>query len=126
MRRPGPSGRSGTGPVDEGPARPPGVTVLIPTYTPAGADRTRQLRLCLASVVEAARVAGAVPVVFVVADNGLTPAAALDVHAALKATGCPYLVVDAVSRSTGPQQVRRRYTAADARNAGLAALAAQP
>jgi hypothetical protein len=119
MRRPSPSR-----PGSAGAGRPPGVTVLIPTYTPAGGGRVRQLRLALGSVRRAARLAGDLPVAFVVADNGLTPADAREVAAALRATGCPALIVDATQ--DGPPGERRRYTAAGARNAALAALAARP
>jgi hypothetical protein len=111
-------GRSGW-PVD---GADPGVTVLIPTYSPAGGDRVGKLRRCLDSVLADARV----PVSLVVVDNGLTRAHAGAVGDLLAATGRPHTVVDA--RATGARLVggRLRYTAADARNAGLDALAALP
>jgi hypothetical protein len=96
----------------------PGVTVLIPTYTPVGGDRATKLRRCLHSV-PAAHTA------FVVVDNGLSTAARADLTALLAATGRPHLVVEA-PRSVDEVGPRTRYTAAAARNAGLAALAALP
>lgn len=117
LRRPDPVG---TGHLPADTARP-GVTVLIPTYTPAGGERSTRLRRCLHSV-------SGTGTAFVVVDNGLSAAARTDLVALLAATGRPHLIVDAppafaAGSEEGP---RRRYTAAAARNAGLAALAALP
>lgn len=108
----GPAGRDGSG-----------VTVLVPTYTPEGGDRSARLRRCVDSVVAAARRAGDPPLALVVIDNGLSPAARSDLADLLRSTGRPSLVVEA-----RPATAQRpgRYTAAAARNAGLAALAALP
>jgi hypothetical protein len=117
LRRPDP-----TGVLDVGEARP-GVTVLIPTYTPIGGDRAAKLRRCLNSVPSADSA-------FVVVDNGLSDVAHADLTALLAASGRPHLIVDArrivdeqAAIESGP---RSRYTAAAARNAGLTALAALP
>lgn len=102
----------------------PGITVLIPTYTPAstpaGADRTATLRLCVNSVLAAARYAGGAPIAFVVIDNGLSRAAAREAGELLRAVGCSYQII----RTAGADQ--RRYTAGNARNAGLAFLGGLP
>jgi glycosyl transferase family 2 len=105
-----------------GPAAPnPGVTVLVPTYTPAAGARTASLRYCLASVRAAA---GDLPVSVLVVDDGLSSPAARQVGELLRAAGHPHRVVPAAG---GPgARDRARYTAAAARNAGLAFLAGQP
>lgn len=101
-------------------ARPsPGVTVLVPTYTAADADRCASLGLCLRAARAAAHLAG-LPLAFLVIDNGLSPAAARRVAEMLNATGCPHHVIPV------PRSGDQRYTAASARNAGLAFLAALP
>lgn len=100
-----------------------GVTVLVPTYSPRNGDRSARLRRCVQSVLVAARVAGRVPVAFVIVDNGLTPAARADLSALLQTVGRPSLVVETAVPSA---RLPGRYTAAAARNAGLAALAALP
>lgn len=117
VRSDGPAERRGPG----GEGR--GVTVLVPTYSPPGGDRSTRLRRCVESVLVAAREAGGAPVSFVIVDNGLTSAARADLSALLQAAGRPGLVVE-----TAPPGARLpgRYTAAAARNAGLAALAALP
>jgi hypothetical protein len=100
-----------------------GVTVLVPTYSPLNGDRSARLRRCVQSVLAAARVAGGLPVAFVIVDNGLTPTARADLSALLKAVDRPSLVVETAVPSA---RLPGRYTAAAARNAGLAALAALP
>ncbi|MEJ3744885.1 glycosyltransferase [Actinomycetes bacterium KLBMP 9797] len=94
----------------------PGVTVLIPTYSPPGGGRTDSLGLCLSTVLAAAPAAAA----FLVVDNGLSESDARAVGALLRRTGREHHIVAA------PRAPGRRYTAAQARNAGLAFLAAQP
>ncbi|WP_281896188.1 glycosyltransferase family A protein [Micromonospora humidisoli] len=89
-----------------------GVTVLIPTYSPPGGGRTGSLSLCLHTVLAAAPDA-----VVLVVDNGLSGSDARIVGELLRATGCDHRIV-AAPRSPGT-----RYTAAQARNAGLALLA---
>ncbi|ASW54853.1 glycosyltransferase [Plantactinospora sp. KBS50] len=134
LRRPDPDGALRL-PAD---AARPGVTVLIPTYTPTGGDRSTRLRRCLHSVPAA-------DATFVIVDNGLCAPARAQLTALLSATGRPHLVVDAPAGQVGTGQAaaghagtaqtgaagaepgpRRRYTTAAARNAGLAALAALP
>lgn len=114
-------GRTGPAPAGSAEPRSPntGVTVLIPTYSPSDGERTGSLRLCL-DTVRAARAPGGGPTTVIVVDNGLSATAARDLGAVLRAGGCPYAVVTAPTRSD------HRYTAAHARNAGLAYLAALP
>lgn len=92
----------------------PGVTVLVPTYSPPGGGRTGSLRLCLSSVDTH------FPVALLVVDNGLSATDARAVGELLRASGRPYHIVPA------PGGRGQRYTAAQARNAGLAFLARQP
>lgn len=101
-------------------AGPPGITVLVPTYTPADADRCASLALCLRAARAAAHQAGDLPLAFLVIDNGLSPAAARRVGEMLIATGCPHRVISV------PRSGDQRYTAARARNAGLEFLAGLP
>ena len=98
-----------------------GVTVLIPTYTPAEGDRTASLRTCISSVAAAARRGGDIPLAFLAVDNGLSQSAARNAGELLRASGRPYAIVRAASSRTGI-----RYTAAQARNAGLAFLSSLP
>jgi hypothetical protein len=97
-----------------------GITVLIPTYTPADADRTATLRLCVDSALAAARYAGDAPIAFVVIDNGLSGAAARSTGELLRAAHRPYRIISAAGAD------QRRYTAGNARNAGLAFLGELP
>jgi glycosyltransferase involved in cell wall biosynthesis len=116
LRQP-PAGDAGR----SGPAGPnPGITVLVPTYTPAAGTRTASLRLCLASVRAAA---GDLPVAVLVIDDGLSGPAARQVGELLRAAGHPHQVVPAAGEGL---RTRARYTVAAARNAGLAFLAGQP
>jgi hypothetical protein len=118
LRYPAEDWSAAAGPLgDHGPNR--GVTVLIPTYTSTEGDRTACLRQCLDSVLTAPR-PDHQPIAFVVVDNGLSPAAARQVAEMLRGSGCAHRVVQAVSARSG------RYTAAEARNAGLAMLAELP
>lgn len=98
----------------------PGVTVLIPTYTAPGNDRTESLRLCLARLHDAARVAGIRRVAVVLVDNGLSIRDARRVGELLRGSGLTYQVVPAAAVHNG------RYAAARARNEGLAYLAQLP
>jgi hypothetical protein len=100
-----------------------GVTVLIPTYTPAGADRTASLRTCVGSALAAARRGGDIPLAFVAVDNGLSPAAARGADDLLRASGRPYVIIRTAAVSPA---AANRYTAAQARNAGLAFLSTLP
>ncbi len=97
----------------------PGVTVLIPTYTSADGDRAASLRQCLGSVLAEGR-DGHLPIAFVLVDNGLSPSAARQAGELLRRSGCPHFIVRAAPAPG------RRYTAAEARNAGLATLAGLP
>lgn len=96
----------------------PGVTVVIPTYTPVEGERTASLRLCVDSVL---RGGTDLPIAFVVVDNGLSASAARLLGEMLRATGRPHHIVTDPERSRGD-----RYTAARARNTALAYLAAVP
>ncbi|MCO5972487.1 glycosyltransferase family A protein [Actinoallomurus soli] len=108
-------------PVADRDAAGPGVTVLVPTYTAPETDRIESLRLCADSVLRGGPARSGLPVSFVVVDNGLSPAAARRLGALLAATGRPHHIVRSPSRPPGD-----RYTAAQARNAGLAHLAGLP
>jgi hypothetical protein len=108
----------GPGPEPVGGAAP-GVTVLIPTYSPAERERTAGLRLCVDSVRRSAPAGCSVALLIV--DNGLSAGAARDLADLLRAAGLPHAVVAA---GAGPPS--ERYTAARARNVGLGYLADQP
>ncbi|MFI9644281.1 glycosyltransferase family A protein [Micromonospora sp. NPDC051925] len=96
----------------DGDASASGVTVLIPTYSPPGGGRTDSLSLCLSTVLATAPAA-----VLLVVDNGLSTPDARIVGELLRGTGREYRIVAA------PRLPGTRYTAAQARNAGLAFLA---
>ncbi|TDC86140.1 glycosyltransferase [Micromonospora sp. KC606] len=96
----------------DGDVSAPGVTVLIPTYSPPGGGRTVSLWLCLSTVLAA--VPGAA---LLVVDNGLSVPDARVVGELLRGTGREHRII-AAPRASGT-----RYTAAQARNAGLAFLA---
>jgi hypothetical protein len=98
-----------------------GVTVLIPTYTPADGDRTASLATCIGSALAAGRRGGDIPLAFLAVDNGLTQAAARNADELLRGSGRPYAIVRTASGPAGS-----RYTAAQARNAGLAFLSSLP
>jgi glycosyltransferase involved in cell wall biosynthesis len=100
-------------------ASSPGVTVLIPTYTAPTGGRTATLRICLSSV-DAAVAGSDLAVALLVVDNGLSAEDARTVGDLLRATGRPHHILPA------PRVGGRRYTAARARNVGLAFLAGQP
>jgi hypothetical protein len=97
-----------------------GVTVLIPTYTAADGNRTASLGICIRSALAAARTSD-IPLAFLVVDNGLSQAACRQADELLRASGRTYNVL---RTAAGPAD--RRYTAARARNAGLAFLAGLP
>ncbi|GGM17716.1 hypothetical protein GCM10012279_39820 [Micromonospora yangpuensis] len=107
-----PGGTVPPAPSGGGDALPSGVTVLVPTYSPPEGGRTDSLWLGLSTVAAAAPTA-----TLLVVDNGLSASDARVVGELLRRTGREHHVVVA------PRAPGRRYTAAQARNAGLAFLA---
>lgn len=112
-------------PASGGDPPDPGVTVLIPTYTAPGQRRTESLRLCLSSVDRAFPAGQGMSLALLVVDNGLSAIDASAVSAMLRASGRPHHIV-AAHHHPVPGAPGQRYTAAEARNAGLAFLAHQP